>query len=129
MRRIGAVVWVLIICMMSAVSQERYSQVRIAVSSREDVRKVARLGIPVDHAGGRPGRWMDLFVSDREVELLKKNGIPFTILVEDWEEYYRQRQQEESLDLARLVSSSSVEHFHLGTMGGFLTLKEVMGEL
>jgi hypothetical protein len=129
MKKLIVAAWLLLIVVASVVGQERHSQVRIPVGSVEDVRRVARLGIAVDHAGGRAGRWLDLFLNRREVELLKDNGIPFTVLIPDWEEHYRRRQQEEALSPPPLALPSEVKHFHLGSMGGFLTLDEILTEL
>jgi len=129
MRLLVVTLSMLLMGMANVVGQERHSQVRIPVSSTEDLLRVARLGIPVDHGGGSPGRWLDLFLSSREVALLERNGIPFTVLIEDWEEHYRRRQQEESLRPSPVVLSSEVKHFHLGSMGGYLTLEEIIGEL
>ncbi|MGB2960605.1 MAG: M14 family zinc carboxypeptidase [Bacteroidota bacterium] len=129
MKRLVAAAGVLIMAVASVVGQDRHSQVRIPVNSVEDVRRVARLGIPVDHTGGRAGRWLDLFLSSREVELLERNGIPFTVLIQNWEEHYRRRQREESLRPSLPALASAVKHFHLGSMGGFLTLQEIRAEL
>jgi carboxypeptidase T len=112
---------------VGAVSQERYSMIRITVSSREDLRAIARLGIAMDHFGGRPGRWVDLFVSGQEIALLKQNSVVFTTLIDDWDRYYRDRLQQDLT--TRSALSSPVKNFHLGSMGGYLTLSEIRTEL
>ena len=50
----------------TASAQDRYSKVRIPISSREDIMAVARLGIVLE--GGLYGsrRWIDLLVNERE---------------------------------------------------------------
>jgi hypothetical protein len=42
-----------------SLSQQKYSQVRIPVQSKSEIRRLAELGLAVDHVGAAPGRWID----------------------------------------------------------------------
>ena len=117
------------IIMPGAFSQERYSKIRIPVSSREEIINLSRLGFDLE--GARPGakKEIDLFVTEWQKEILKANAISFTTLIEDWSQYYRERQRAETRLAKELLSESEVRNFHLGSMGGFLTLKELAADL
>ncbi len=112
-----------------SLSQQKYSQVRIPIQNKSEIRQLAELGLAVDHVGGAPGRWIDVFLSDTEVKILQEHGIQFTTLIDDWNSYYARQQQLEKRSASELVASSPVKNFHLGSMGGYLTLNEVMAEL
>lgn len=68
-------------------SQQKYSQVRISVQNKSEIRRLAELGLAVDHVGRAPGRWIDVFLSDTEVKMLQEHGIQFTTLIDDWNSY------------------------------------------
>ena len=112
-----------------SLSQQKYSQVRIPIQNKSEIRRLAELGLAVDHVGRTGGRWIDVFLSDTEVKILRGNGIQFTMLIDDWNSYYEHQQQLEKRSASELVASSPVKNFHLGSMGGYLTLNEVVAEL
>jgi hypothetical protein len=112
-----------------SISQQKYSQVRIPVQNKIEIRRLAELGLAVDHVGRPAGRWIDVFLSNTEVKILQEHGIQFTTLIDDWNSYYARQQQLEKRSASELVASSPVKNFHLGSMGGYLTLNEVMAEL
>ena len=119
----------LILLCSPLLAQERYSKVRIPLSSPEELRNLSRLGIALDHVGGRPGRWIDAFLSASEVEKLDRAAVPYSVLIPDWKEFYAKRQMAEKESPAAAPQASPVSHFHYGSMGGFLTLEEVKAEL
>jgi len=112
-----------------APAQGRYSKIRIPMSSKEGLRAIARLGIAVDHVGGKPGRWVDVFVNEQEVSLLRQSGLPFTTLIDDWDQDYQTRLGQDRSALVKSSLAPQVKNFHLGSMGGYLTLEEVGVEL
>ncbi len=64
-------------------AQERYSKISVPIPSREDVIKLAQLGISLEGASRQSGSGIDFFVSDQEARLLKESGIAFTTLILD----------------------------------------------
>ncbi len=111
------------------IAQERYSKISVPMASREDVIKLAQLGISLEGASRLSGSGIDFFVSDKEIELLKENGIAFTTLIPDWDKYYAERQEKEVQVMSRVSLSSNVRNFHLGSMGGALTMSELVADL
>jgi carboxypeptidase T len=123
-RRIIILVTV-VVSMVAA--QDRYSKVRIPLLSGQTLRDLGRLGLAVDHVGGARGRWVDIIVSEREVALLTSRGVQFSVIADDWASAYARRLQ---ADLqTEKAATSAVAHFHQGSMGGYLTLAEVVAEL
>ena len=118
---------ILLLLCARATAGERYSLV--SVSSPGDVRRIARLGIAVDHAAGRQKGTLELYLNSREKALLDNHAIPYTTLIEDWARHYRERRAAESASGSPLPVSSTVQGFHYGSMGGYLTFSEVLSDL
>ena len=109
-------------------AQVRYSQVAISTNSPADVLRLATLGLPLEDAVRRvPGR-VELLVSDTDLRRIRDAGFAVVILIPDVRRYHAARVQADRA-LATPARASVVPHFHLGSMGGFLTLNEVWAEL
>lgn len=108
-------------------AQPRYSQIRIPVRSTADMQQLTDLGIAADHFEGKVGSYIDLYVNEYEIDRLQNHHIPFTVLIADWNEYYnRVRSEPQS---AAAAPTSVPPHFRYGSMGGFLTLAEVVQQI
>ncbi len=118
---------VIFLCFISLTAQDRYSQVRIPVHSPAAMKRLVDLGIAVDHFHGKVGSAIDVYLNTAEIKSLKKNGIPFTILIDDWQEYYTQTK---AADLfPTILPADAPAFFRYGSMGGFLTYTEVLQQL
>ncbi len=107
-----------------------YSELRITVPNRETFTQLAREGLIFDHvrilSKTEQGIVFKTVLNEREVEILKKSGVPFTTLVSDVVKAYRLRQQNRVYS----VQASDVPGgFELGSMGGFYTYEEITSEL
>jgi Zinc carboxypeptidase/Secretion system C-terminal sorting domain len=117
-------------------AQERplkYSQVRVYISSKDDILSLARAGLAVDHIDYQ-GTYLDAVFNNEEVAILKSMGKRYDILVDDMEAAYRQRpkmnrgqMQTLKAQMSQLYNTPS--NFHFGSMGGYLTFAEVVTEL
>jgi len=123
------VVAVLALLPLLAHSQERYQQVRIGLSAGRDLGSIAGLGIAVEHGRGKPGTWVDLFVSEAEAGRLRAAGFPLTVLIDDWATEYAKRLELDRKTPPLLHGVTVPAHFQLGSMGGFLTLEELKAQL
>ncbi len=98
--------------------------------------QLASLGIETEHGHWSRGKTI-LELSDSELNTLKFAGIPYSILIKNVPEYYQNRAMME-MDA---VSSQKIKFypncqsfstlkkpqwFHLGTMGGFYTLQQMI---
>jgi len=69
--------------------QEKYSQVRIFATSQSDFQKIQNAGLFLDGGVHKQGLYFETTLSDYELYLLRKSGVPFDILVDDWIKYYQ----------------------------------------
>ncbi|MHB1049354.1 MAG: M14 family zinc carboxypeptidase [Bacteroidota bacterium] len=118
---------IMLLCILSLSAQERYSQVRIPVHSPAAMKNLVDLGLAVDHYHGKIGSSIDVFLSASEIEILKNNGVSYSILIDNWLDYYM-RAQEADLSAAALPADVPA-YFRYGSMGGFLTYAEVLQQL
>ena len=114
--------------------QEKYSEVRIYAKTEADFKKIADADLHIDHANRKAGYYLDAWLSEYEIGLLKKSGVPYEILVDDWLEYYNKRQQntdqnEINEQIENAKQKDNVTHSIYGSMGGFLTFNEVVSKL
>ncbi len=115
---------------------ETYSRLRIYLDSPNTLTELAQLGLAVDH-GEREGTQSFIGEFSRsEIKLLGKN-YRYEVLVEDLEKYYADRLKADLENPENDVSErgsfpcnfTTPTNFNTGTMGGYLTLDEVMAEL
>lgn len=113
--------------------QPKYSQVRIYAVNESDFKKMTDAGLFIDHANSKPGHFLDAWLSENEINLLKKSGVPYQILIDDWNEYYNSRpkmtQQEINQQMLQAKIKDNVTHSIYGSMGGYLTYAEVVSKL
>ncbi len=117
----------LIICSL-LVPQERYSQVQIPVASAVEFQRMAELGIAVDHFDGKIGDRISVFLSASELKELDTAGIPYSVLIHDWEQFYRDRQEKEP-PFRKIAADGVPKYFRYGSMGGFLKYDEVLQQI
>jgi carboxypeptidase T len=106
-----------------------YSKIRIEASSEVDLRRIASLGLPLDEGRKRRGPAIDLFVNQDELRLLEDQGIPFQMVMSDWRSAYAAMKAQDAATAQSTSGVSAPFNFHLGSMGGYLTLKEIGVEL
>ena len=116
----------------TTVTTQKYSQVRIFTASENDINRIANTGLLIDHAVRKPG-YTDAWLSADEIEMLKRSGVPFNVLIRDWNEYYKSFPKMSNTEIANALSNSqslnNVSHSIYGTMGGFLKYSEVAVKL
>jgi hypothetical protein len=111
----------------------RYSQVRIFTLTDNDFRRVEDAGLHIDHAITKPGNYSETWLSEYEISLLNKSGVPYEILVEDWQTYYdalpKMTQAEIDAQQREVYETDNITHSIFGTMGGYLKYAEVVAKL
>jgi murein tripeptide amidase MpaA len=89
-------------------------------------------GLLIDHAIRKPG-YLDVWLSADEINMLKNSGVPYEILIRDWNEYYDNLPKMSYPEMQRQINESrelyNVSHSIYGSMGGFLTFTEVVAKL
>ena len=113
--------------------QPKYSEVRIFATNESDFKKMSEAGLFIDHANSKPGYFLDAWLSEDEIIQLKNSGVPYYILVDDWDEYYNSRpkmsQTEMDAQIRSAKETDNVSHSIYGTMGGYLKYTEVVAKL
>ena len=119
----------------SASGQEplaKYSKVRVYANSSEDILSMNKAGLAFDHIIPR-ANYFDVVFNDLEMGHLKKTGVSFEILVDDLETEYQSRSKLSQGDLDALEAQMKQQYgfhgFEFGSMGGYYTYDEVVGEL
>ncbi|MEP7146140.1 MAG: M14 family zinc carboxypeptidase [bacterium] len=111
---------------------EKYSQVRIFATSKNETDKMADAGLHIDHALRKTG-FIDAWLSAEEIKMLKKSGVSYNILIPDWKQYYESLPKMSSFEIQKSLKNSTdvfnVSHSIYGTMGGFLKYSEVTAKL
>jgi carboxypeptidase T len=112
---------------------ERYREVRIFARTESDFRRIVDAGLFIDHANTKIGSYSDAWLSETEIELLGKSGVPYEVLIDDWDVYYNSlpKMTKPEMDAAIRQSANefNVSHSIYGTMGGYLKYTEVVAKL
>jgi uncharacterized repeat protein (TIGR01451 family) len=113
--------------------QPKYSEVRIFAKNPSDFQRMQNAGLFIDHANSKPGHHLDAWLSEYEIGLLQKSGVPYQILVDDWMEYYNSQpkmtQSEIDAQMRQVYEKDNITHSIYGSMGGYLTYAEVVAKL
>lgn len=111
---------------------QKYSQVRIFTSTENDYKRISETGLLIDHAVRKPA-YTDAWLSSDEINMLKNSGVPFNILISDWNEYYESLPKMTNTEMLDAIENSqslyNVSHSIYGSMGGFLKYSEVAAKL
>lgn len=114
------------------VNPEKYSEVQIHFTSKEQVRQLAEQGLILGEARYQrePGGFLlETVINGKEMEILKKSGFSFTVITDDMVKEYNSRPKLEEAEKKRIESESGIMGMEFGSMGGFYTLDEVVAEL
>jgi len=112
---------------------QNYKKVKIYLNDRNNVKSLIEAGIALDHFDFGKDNSIITFLSDEEFSILKSTGFRSDVLIDNWFEYYSKLQKLSSAEIqeemAKSKSGFGVTGFHLGSMGGYMTLAEAYAEL
>lgn len=109
-----------------------YVQVRIAVQAPQQLTALQQQGIDIDHYRGKVGDYIEIVIPRHDLELVQVAGVPYTIVVEDVEKWFRERPSSSGADLLegkKILAENGISGFGYGSMGGFYTYSEVVRQL
>ncbi len=112
--------YLIILLITTAISSEKYKQVRVPVPDRLTIEKIISLGIDLEGADGKIGDKLVFTVSDNDLALLTSSGFFVEILIDDLEKYYSERLH---------PASYNALGFGYGSMGGYYTYTEIVQQL
>ena len=111
----------------------KYSQVRIFATNENDFKKMEDADLHIDHANTKPGHFLDAWLSEYEIDLLKKSGVGYQVLVDDWMTYYnaqpKMTNSEINDQMIQTYVKDNITHSIYGSMGGYMTYNEVVAKL
>lgn len=109
---------------------EKYSQVRISVTSDGDFKKMMDAGLFLDGGTYKKGLYFETWLSESEIKMLNNSGLPYQIMVDDWIAYYDQMQKNSNVSPnVTLTDAYTIYHSIYGTMGGHLKWEEAIAKL
>ena len=117
-----------------------WSEVRIQ-SDRQGIERLAKAGLAAEEGfHAKDGTWTTILSQD-EIAKVSLAGYPFEIIHADYSKYIEERNRTMGSQVdyinshkdefkSTTVSNYTVpQHFHLGSMGGFFTLQEMLNQL
>ena len=121
-------------------AQEKYSRVRVQLSETNNMQKLHELGFETDHGEYVKNTYFESDLSQRDINLLKRENISYSIRIDDVTAYYRSRNanyNEENTPLKKRGGDCNATHngyvtpngFNYGNMGGFFTYQEAIAKL
>lgn len=109
-----------------------YSQVKVFINSRNDVKTLSDNDITVEHYTGHFGEGIELVINQSELMRLKSTGLRYDVTIPDIDKYYAERKQPSVAELqsSKMISDNDgIEGFSYGSMGGYYTYDEVVQKL
>jgi hypothetical protein len=114
-------------------SNPKYSLVKVFIGNDQDMKSIMREGLFFDHVHQHESGYFETWLSENEIEMLSRSGVPYQISVDDFESYYnslpKMTNAEIEMALEKSAEDFNVTHNIYGTMGGYLTLAEVINKL
>jgi murein tripeptide amidase MpaA len=118
--------------------QANYSRVKIYAATQEHFNALSQKGVCLENLDFKRGVYIIGEFSDYEITKIQETQIPFEILIENMSEYYTKQNEGYSIEKLNeemkknpkiYKGNRSPSHFRLGSMGGYLTLAEIMEDL
>ena len=114
-------------------NQPKHSLVKVFVKSEQDMKNINREGLFFDHAENHEGEYLETWLSEDELVMLRKSGVSYEIMIDDFKKYYNEQQKmtpsEMNDAIRKSAEDNSVSHSIYGSMGGYLTFEEVLNKL
>lgn len=114
-----------------------YHRARIIYNNTKNLMLLGSQGIPLDHGKHKQGVYIESDFSENDINKARLLGIEVEILIEDVSNYYveqnnnpkRSFNKNANCSGASATSYPTPANYNQGSMGGFLTLSEMLSEL
>jgi hypothetical protein len=123
------------IAISAQVKTQKYSQAKIFYTSDAELELLSNAGIAVDHGARKKNNFIESVFSEYEINKAKSLGFDVSITIDDMKKHIKTRNNSENknnpepCDVTSNNSYETPQNFNLGSMGGFLTLDEMLQEL
>ncbi len=111
---------------------DSYSTVRVFVQAAADLHVLQKHGIDIEHYRGQVGEYIEIVISQVELEALQLCNLPYAVTIGDMDSFHANRQAstEEELRVSKsILNANGIQGFGYGSMGGFYTYQEVVRQL
>ena len=125
-----------LLCIGVSFSQQQYSKVKI-FTNKDGLKKLAQLGVPVDHGIHKPGVYFISDFSEEEIYTMAINDFEYEVLIKDVKKYYRERNERLSTEAKNATCSGGASsdgtpvNFDTdpNSYAGFYKYQEMLDEL
>ncbi|MBC8484985.1 MAG: hypothetical protein H8D45_02980, partial [Bacteroidetes bacterium] len=110
-------------------SADKYSKVKVFVNSEQDLLNLQMNDINIDEYVGKIGTGIEIVINQYELNRLRNTALRYEVLIEDMDEYYRNREEPTWQEMQRSIeikAGDNIQGFSYGSMGGFHTYVEVV---
>ena len=112
--------------------QPKYSLIKVFITGEQDMKKISNEGLLIDHMESHE-EFIETWLSEEEFEMLKRSGVRYEIMIDDFEKYYEENNKMSSAEMESAMQNAyeqyNISHSIYGTMGGYLTFAEVVNKL
>ena len=117
---------------------EKYHRAKIIYNTIENLKKLEKSGVPMDHGIHKAGYSLTSDFSDSEIQTARNLGLQVAIEIEDIQKYYLDQNKNKSERAIAPQNATCDEttinyttpfNFSLGSMGGYLTYDEMISQL
>ena len=126
-------IFILTLIFTISVHSQNYKKVKIYLDTQQDISILQNSGFEFDHPQITKDNAVVVFINDNEFTALQNSNFRYEILIDDWYKHYnnlpRITEYEKTEFIERSKREMNVSEFGYGSMGGFYTLSEVIGEL
>ena len=125
---------IVIFLQVSAQKSEIYSKAQIFINNKADIENLLNNGIAADHGIYKKNVYIESVFSQKELNIAKKLGYDVTVVIPDMKKHISELKNEKMsvrnpTPCSTGSSYETPQNFNLGTMGGFLTLSQMLQEL
>jgi hypothetical protein len=111
----------------SKVEYYKVSEVRITINNPLDILELRKKGLGFENMKLND-KSFDVMLDSFQINLLKKTGYSYEIIIDDVTKDYLERTKE-SREMLKTKKATMTSGFGLGSMGGFYTFSEVVAQL
>lgn len=117
---------------------EKYHRAKIIYNTIENLKKLEKLGVPMDHGIHKMGYSLTSDFSDSEIQTARELGLEVSIEIQDVQKHYidQNKKINSRISAPQNILCSEVEvdyttpfNFSLGSMGGYFTYEEMLSQL
>jgi hypothetical protein len=120
-------------------AQEKNSRVKITLSETTTMISLQELGLEVDHGEYIKNTSFESDLSPHDISVLKKNHIPYKIIIDDVSKFYADRNKQPAKKNEKKVRGGKCTGlqpdyitpagFNYGSMGGYFTYQEAINKI